>query len=377
MLLPLALACGKKGDPEPPLPRGPKAISDLAVEQEGSDGVLTFSYPDRLMNGDPLRDIASLEIYRVVDPSPALVTTRPPIAHAHGPAPAGDQAPGSAARREAANVRLAESAFFHEAKRVDLLAVAAIAQRTSGAAVVYRDPLYPLLSAGKPPTSLAYAVISVRRGGERSPLSNIVIFSLDVFSGPPTIVRVTPDEGRVCIEWLPPETDLLGRPSTVGGYRVYRRPLSEEEYESPLNADPIPGTVYVDMTAAYGSKPVYTIRATMPGKPKVEGVPALEEGVDYRDVFPPAAPARLDALPEAGLVRLLWDPVAAPDLAGYVVFRTEGDAPAVRLTEKPIADAFYSDSAVAPARRYRYTVVAVDTAGNVSPASPEAVAETF
>jgi hypothetical protein len=327
------------------------------------------------MNGDPLRDIASLEIYRVVDPSPALVTTRPPVAH--GPAPAGDQAPGSAARREAANVRLAETAFFHEAKRVDLLPVAAIAQRTRGATVVYRDPLYPLLSAAKLPTLLAYAVVSVRRGGERSPLSNIATFSPDVPPGPPAIVRVTPEEGRICIEWLPPETDLLGRPATVGGYRVYRRPLAEEEYEAPLNADPVKGTAYVDTTAAYGTKPVYTVRATLPEKPKVEGVPALEEGVDYRDVFPPAAPARLDALPEAGLVRLLWDPVAAPDLAGYVVFRGEGDAPAVRLTEKPIADAFFIDNAVAPARRYRYTVVAVDTAGNVSAASREAVAETF
>ena len=327
------------------------------------------------MNGDPLRDLASLEIYRVVDPSPALVATRPPAAH--GPAPAGDQAPGSAARREAANVRQAESAFFHEAKRVDVLLVAAIAQRTRGATVVYRDPLYPLLSAGKPPTSLAYAVISVRRGDERSPLSKIATLSPDVPPGPPTIVRVTPEEGRICIEWLPPETDLLGRPAKVGGYRVYRRPLAEEEYEAPLSADPLNGTVYVDTTAAYGSKPVYTVRATLPGKPKVEGVPALEEGVDHRDVFPPASPARLDALPEAGLVRLLWEPVAAPDLAGYVVFRAEGNGAAVRLTEKPIADPFFNDTAVTPGHRYRYTVVALDTAGNVSPPSPEAVAETF
>jgi len=375
LLFPLAAACGKKGDPQPPLPRGPAAIRDLAVEQEGSDAVLTFTYPDRLMNGDPLRDVASFEIYRVVDPSPALVTTRPPAPR--GPAPAGDQAPGSAARREAANVRLAESAFFREAKRVDLLAVAAIAEHTRGAAVVYRDPLYPLLHAAKPPASLAYAVVSVRRGGERSPLSNIASISPDVPQGAPTIVRVTPAEGRICIEWVPPETDLLGRPTKVGGYRVYRRPLAEEEYASPLNADPLDGTVYVDTGAAYGTKPVYTIRATLPGKPKVEGVPALEDGVDYRDVYPPAAPARLDALPEAGLVRLLWDPVAAPDLAGYVVFRTEADAPAVRLTDKPITDAFYTDTTVEPAKRYRYTVVAVDSAGNSSPASPEAVAETF
>jgi hypothetical protein len=32
---------------------------------------------------------------------------------------------------------------------------------------------------------------------------------------------------------------------------------------------------------------------------------------------------------------------------------------------------------VQPRRRYRYTVVAVDAAGNASPPSPEAVAETL
>jgi fibronectin type 3 domain-containing protein len=123
---------------------------------------------------------------------------------------------------------------------------------------------------------------------------------------------------------------------------------------------------------------VYTVRATLLGKPRVEGVPAVEAGVDYRDRFPPAAPARLDVLPEAGAVRLLWDPVAAPDLAGYVVYRAETDgSPPVRLTEKPITDAFFTDTTVETRRRYRYTVVAVDSAGNASAPSPETVAETF
>ena len=47
------VACGKKGDPQAPLPRGPRAVSDLAVEQEGDDAVLTFSFPDRLLTGAP------------------------------------------------------------------------------------------------------------------------------------------------------------------------------------------------------------------------------------------------------------------------------------------------------------------------------------
>jgi hypothetical protein len=359
----------------PPLPRGPSAVSDLAVEQEGAEIVLTFSYPDRLMNGDPLRDLASIEIHRALDPSPALVTTRPP---SRGPAPAGDQAPGSAARREAGNVRLAEAAFYREAKRIDALPVAAIAERTRGATIVYRDPLAPLFTGGKLPRALAYAVVSVRAGGERSPLSNIVSFSPEVPPGPPTIVRATPEQGRICIEWTPPETDVIGRPAPVGGYRVYRRTLPEEEYDAPLTAEPVTGTDFVDVTAPSGAALVYTVRATLPGKPKIEGVPAVEAGVDYRDVFPPPSPARVDALPEGGAVRLLWDPVAAPDLAGYVVYRAEGEGGTpVRLTEKPIADPSYIDTGVQPRRRYRYTVVAVDLAGNASAPSPEVVAETI
>lgn len=336
--------------------------------------MITFSYPDRLMNGDPLRDVASLEIYRAVDPSPALTAARPA---ARGPGVPGDEAPGSAARREAANVRLAEQAFFREGKRVDVLELPAIAERTRGATVVYRDPLGPLLSTGKPPRSLAYAVVSVRRGGERSPLSNIVALSPDVPPGPPVITSVTPEDGRICLEWQVPATDLLGRPAAVGGYRVYRRTLPDEEYTAPLNADPVTDTVFVDTTAPYGGRHVYTVRATLAGKPKVEGVPAEEVGVDYRDVFPPAAPSRLDALPEGNLVRLIWEPVPAADLAGYVVFRAEGDGAPSRLTPQPVTETFFSDTTVTPGRRYRYTVVAVDAAGNASPPSPEAVAETF
>ena len=358
----------------PPFPRGPVAVSDLAVEQEGADAVLTFSYPDRLMNGEPLRDVAAIEIYRATDPSPALARRPTPV---KGPASPGDAAPGSTARREAANVRLAEDAFFREAKKIDTLAVSAIAERTRGATVVYRDPLYPLLTAAKPPAALAYAVVTVRRGAERSPLSNIETLSPDVPPGPPSIVSVTPEEGRICVEWLPPETNLLGRPAVVGGYHVYRRTLPEEEYTTPLNAEPTAGTVYVDTTAAYGGKHVYTVRATVPEKPKAEGVAAEETGVDYRDVFAPAAPGRLDALPEGSAVRLVWEPVSAADLAGYVVFRAEEDGAPVRLTEKPVTDTFFTDTTVQPRRRYRYTVVAVDSAGNASPPSPEVAAETL
>jgi len=374
VLLAAASGCGKKGDPQPPLPRGPRAVSDLSVEQEGADAVLTFSYPDRLLSGKPLTDLASVEIDRVVDPSPTLTSAPAPPS---GPVARTDQAPGAGARRAALAARRTEEAFYREAKKIDTLQIAAIAQHTRGATIVYRDPLVPLFAKGKSPSSIAYSVVSVRRGGEKSPLSNVVTLSPGIPPGAPTLLAVTPEEGRICLEWLEPETDLLGHsPARVGGYFLYRRTLDEEEYGAPLNKTPISATTFVDVAPPYGNL-VYTLRATLAGNPKIEGPPAVEAGVDYRDVFPPPAPARLDALSEGKIVRLVWDPVAAPDLAGYAVLRTEGTAPPERLNKELLKESFFLDETARPGHRYRYTVRAVDTAGNQSPPSPEATAEPF
>jgi hypothetical protein len=168
----------------------------------------------------------------------------------------------------------------------------------------------------------------------------------------------------------------LNHPARVGGYFVYRRSLDDDEYVTPRNSKAIAGTSFVDEAPPYG-KLVYTVRASLPDKPKVFGLPALEAGIEYRDVFPPPAPRRLDALSEGELVRLVWDPVAAPDLAGYRIFRAEGTGPLAPLPRELVKDTFFNDEAAEPRRRYRYVVKAVDTAGNESAPSPEAVAETF
>src|SRR5262249_12491540 len=150
---------------------------------------------------------------------------------------------------------------------------------------------------GKLPAALAYAVVSKRRAGQKSPLSNIAALAPAIPPDAPVILALTPEDGRICLEWLPPGADMLGQPAKIGGYFLYRRILPEEEYDKPLNDKPFPGTSYVDAGAPYG-KLAYTIRATLPDKPKVEGAPAAEAVADYRDIFPPPAPARLDALPE-------------------------------------------------------------------------------
>jgi len=379
----LAGACGKKGDPEPPLPKGPNAISNLTVEQEGDDAVLTFGFPDRLLTGAPLTDLSEIEVYRVVNAPSSLTSPRPTGA----PPPSSGSSttsstttahlPGAAERRAATNVRLAEEQFYATATKVASLSLSAIAESTRGASVVYRDPILPLIASEKKPAPLAYAVVSVRRGKERSPLSNIVSITPDVAPDAPVLQPAFPEEGRVCLEWTPPETDLLGRPVEIGGYEVYRRILPQEEYEAPLTPKPIAGLSFEDAGAPYDAPLLYTVRAVLAKNPKVEGLPADELAVVYHDVYPPPAPTRLDVLSEGTRVRLVWTPVDAGDLAGYLVFRAEGAGALALLTTSPLTDPFYADEAVTAGRRYRYVVRSVDRAGNRSDPSPEAVAEPF
>jgi hypothetical protein len=359
----------------PPLPRAPMAIKDLAVDQEGADAVLTFTYPDRLLTGLPLTDLEAVEVYRFLNP-PSALTAPPPAASSSAGTPRTDEAPIPGQRRAALNARLAEEAFYKDAKRVDRLTLAAIAHATHGAQLVYRDALMPLLAQGKAPASIAYAVVSVRQSGQRSPLSNLAVLAPDIPPDRPTISGLTAEEGRICLEWLEPENDLLNRPVKLGGFFVYRRFLDEDEYGAPRNAKEITGTSFVDVAPPYG-KLVYTVRATLQGKPKILGSPAVEAGVDYRDVFPPPAPRRLDALSEGKLVRLVWDPVAATDLAGYRVYRAEGSGSFEPIVKDLIKESFFNDETARPGLRYRYVIKAVDSAGNESAPSPEATAEPF
>ena len=220
-------------------------------------------------------------------------------------------------------------------------------------------------------------LIAVRRGGSRSPLSNIAALVPDVAPQAPVLFPALPLEGRVCLDWLPPQNDVLGQPVEIGGYEVYRRILPEQEFDRPLNGKPIVAASYEDVGAPYGAPLVYTVRAVLAKNPKVEGLPAEELAFMYRDIYPPGAPSRIDALSEGNRVRLVWNPVDAPDLAGYLVFRAEGSGAFERLTRDPVADPFFTDETVGQGKRYRYAVRAIDRAGNQSPLSPEAVAEPF
>ena len=101
-----------------------------------------------------------------------------------------------------------------------------------------------------------------------------------------------------------------------------------------------------------------------------------------RDVFPPAAPTGLEAVPGGVAeaehsIDLSWTPNTDSDLAGYLVYRQQvssSSSPAgstARLTSTPIVAPAYQDRTAIAGQRYAYRVTAIDTSGNES--APSAV----
>jgi hypothetical protein len=349
----------------PPLPNGPSPVTDLAVEQDGSFAVLRFGYPSMRADGERLTDLEEILVYRATDFPAQAVSAAQAASHA-------DRAPVAGERRRQTAARRREEAFFASARRIARLSPRVATDRARGAEVEYRDSLKDLLTTAVP-RELAYAVVVVRHTGERSRLSNLARLPPAVPPGPPRDLLAAAEEMRICLSWRPPDVDVAGRPVEISGYHVYRRLLAEPEFGDPLNATPVAATDYADTSAAYGFTYVYTVTAVPKGHEKTEGEPAAGAAMAYRDRYSPPPVERLDALAEERLVRLVWTPVSAPDLAGYNVYRSTGKISA-RLNTAPVEESSYVDSTVVAGHSYLYRVRSVDRAGNESADSPPAPA---
>ena len=72
----LVLACGKRGDPKPPVPVIPQATTDLVVTQRAGQVILSWSYPALTTAGRSLTGIERISVYRYVEELPTSAFER-------------------------------------------------------------------------------------------------------------------------------------------------------------------------------------------------------------------------------------------------------------------------------------------------------------
>ena len=97
------------------------------------------------------------------------------------------------------------------------------------------------------------------------------------------------------------------------------------------------------------------------------------------DAGTPGAPMNLRTeIPGSDRITIGWDPVAAPDVAGYRIYRALDDGSALTLlTPTPVRRvSSYEDQGLPTLTRYRYAAAAVDSGGNEGPQSIPLVTST-
>jgi hypothetical protein len=157
----------------------------------------------------------------------------------------------------------------------------------------------------------------------------------------------------------------------------------KEQLEQKLLVDSDGGRA-LDKSVNYGESYEYraqrVARVTVDGQTiELPGEISAAVRVDVEDVFPPVVPTGLAAVATpassaaAAAIDLNWLPVTDRNLAGYVVYRREGDGTWVRVSpEKPVAGPAFHDAAVQAGHAYRYAVSAVSLTGHESRRSDEA-----
>jgi hypothetical protein len=355
----LFTACANVGPPQPPSLELPKPPGDLRVVRKGGRVVLSWSRPSVTTDRQNLRGPVSVLVCRTNETSINRCGNpvgRLTVGAMLAGAPNSAQKPSVNSRQKARDIHVTDT---------------------------YTDTLgnqTTPVEAGPADGFVTYAVEVLNANGRSAGLSNQVRASSAATLAPPRDFNAKVSDQGVVLTWT---GDLL-RQTQAGvhyTYRVYRSLQGSHQLavvgelpagtERSLNLTD--GNIDWEKTYYYHAEAV-----TLTDRPEmqIEGDDTPEVKVFTRDVFPPAIPRGLQAAfsgpGQAPFIDLIWAPVTDSDLAGYNVYRHEGDVAPARVNAELVKTSSYRDPAVSAGRTYFYSVTAVDVRGNESVRSAEA-----
>jgi hypothetical protein len=339
----LAAACGKVGPPQPPLGRAPSRPSQIAAVQVGPLIRLSWLAPHLDLREKHDSAIRRADVYRLRQ--------------------ARDQSP----------VSLPDD-FEAAADIVGFLDYDALKTQLTGAdQLVFEDRLDLSQANLLANTRFQYAVRYVDARGRPQVFSNIVsVEPVPGIARPPTALAATQQQDQVILTWTPPAENIDGSvPAQVIGYNVYRAKPNADRFGRPVNDKLLTDPTFVDRNFLYQTPYVYVVRSVSQGPDQpVESSDSDRLAVTAKDTFPPSAPTNVTVASAGGVVSLFWPTNPESDVAGYYIYRADGEAgataPWTRLTDKPITRTTYRDDRARLGARYSYRITAIDRYGNES-----------
>jgi hypothetical protein len=397
-------SCGKKGPPLAPLPRVPATPAGVRALRVGTDVYISFTVPSANASGQSPADMSAVDLYAFTGvrppsgPDPTKIYMKVASYPVHPAAPRSADTPeGLPAVPAPPGFVQGLTAVVRESLVPEVRVPTPTPPPTAGEADAAAESAAPAALMAPSLTEALqrfYFVVAAGTRGRSSAPSNIVSVPLEDRSGPPGPVRVSYTESQMKLEWTPPpdaqlppptaeETGLLPsrplvppRPPTT--FHVFETPAAQGQEDpfaillpTPISTQPLAATEFVIPGAVqFGQARCFVVRPVdQVGAAALVGRGTPPACVTPVDTFPPAPPKGLEAIGGVGVINLIWEPNAEPDLAGYLVLR--GIAPGgtlQALTPAPVREPTYRDGAATPGVRYVYAVVAVDTASpqNVS-----------
>lgn len=329
-------ACGKRRPPVPPSARLPQTeINKLSAAQQGNQIILKVI--------PPTKTVKRISIYRLNELQNSPLT-------------------------------LPADEF---AARATLIGTTDRLNSDDPQSAYYSDPL----SVSEAASRLRYAVRFVYDDGRRSELSSFLIVEPNFqTANPPRLSPVTVEQTAIRLEWQKPFSNLdQSKPANVSGYRVYRRiaNLESDSRELPtapelLNQNLITETSFADTTFKFKTNYQYFVRAVTlsANETIIESLNSNYQVVTPLDVFPPAAPIGVTIGAAPNRFSLFFAANSEPDIAGYLVFRTENEKTPLsewrRLTEQLLTASTFEDESIVSGQKYYYYLQAVDNDGNLS-----------
>lgn len=330
-----AVGCGKQGLPLPPAPHGPLPPAGVEARQVGAEALVSFTVPEpRGIRSSQAPERA--ELVRVDYPP--------------GPTPPSD---ADAFRR-----------------RGEVVAAVSVVGVAPGTRKTLADATLAGPGGGRVGWTLRYGVRVLDRRGRVSPTVVARDLVLVETLPPPTDLAGEATADGVRLEWRPPPGQGAVR------FNVYRARVGEPKAERPLQREPVLSSEYLDAEATAGTTYLYEVRTASPdgtSQRESESSPALR--IEAVDLFPPAPPATLVAVQEGPAVRLFWNPSQERDLAGYRVYRREGDRDWGRIGPDLVDRLSFLDPDVRARTTFSYRVTAVDRATPPNESAPSNVAD--
>jgi hypothetical protein len=362
--------CGKRGDPLPPLPVTPQAVTSLKLAQRGDHLEISYVAP-RSTTGGVRLGVLDVEILRADMPSdPGKPPETMKIAEFQ-----------KAARRERHRAAPGESLADTSPLPPPGTVVRVAARALDGSRASNLSSVATLVVEPPPP---APADLSAELKGDAVALrwTGTVPSPPPPAPSPSPSASPSPTAAMASPRPSPPVSGLLApRPSPspsaspkppARGFLIYRRRDPSDGYAAPVRSEPFTTNAFEDRAVSLGQRWCYVVGTVVSTEPVIESRRSNEACVSVRDIVPPATPTGVAALGGADGVEVSWTPSTEADLASYRVYRQAGDGGArERLGEVVPPETALRDTTAAPAARYVYTVTAVDTAGNEStPSAP-------